>query len=474
MALPPLISREVLFGNPERVCVRISPDGSQIGYIAPSDGVLNVWVRSREGSDDRVVTHSTHRGIPAFFWTYDGQHICYIQDKDGDENWHVYAVDLTTLEERDLTPYENVQAHIASVRPEFPNEIIVAMNREDPHLHDIYRIDISTGDSELMVQNPGDIVGWDIDWRHKVRGGTAQCEDGENDLRFYHEDTDEWETLVHAPFGESVFAFGVTPDEKGFYISTTLESNTAQIGVLDFETKATTVLAQRPDVDPDGDFIVHPTKHHLQAVSFTKARKEWQFLDSDLQSHYAEASKLQDGEFDLVSRDIDDRWWIVAFTSDVDPVKYYLYDKQTRNGQYLFSQKKSLEEAVLAPMTPTEIKTRDGLTMICYLTLPVGIEQKNLPLILNVHGGPWHRDDWGLNSEVQWLANRGYAVLQVNYRGSTGFGKDFINAANKEWGGKMHDDLIDAVNWSVEQGIADPAKLGSFGASYGGYATLVG
>lgn len=474
MALPPLISREVLFGNPERINVRLSPDGGKIGYIAPFEGVLNVWVRSRAGGDDRPVTFDKQRGIRAFFWAYDGRRLCYVQDKGGDENWHVYAVDIESMDVLDLTPYENVQSHIVSVRPEHPEHILVALNVQDPHLHDIYRINIQTGQSELEVENPGDVMGWDADWEMRVRGASAQTEDGGTDLRRYHPDSGEWETLLHAPFGEMLGALAVTPDGGGFYIMSTLDSNTMRILTLDFDSRRQTVVAGRPDVDADGSVVIHPARHHLQAVSFTRMRQEWTFLDSEFEESFNAARKLDHGDMDLVSRDLDDRVWIVAFSSDTDPVKYYLYEPASGAGSYLFSQNSRLEEAPLAPMQPIEIPTRDGLTMVCYLTLPLGVPHTALPLVLNVHGGPWARDEWGLSPEVQWLANRGYAVLQVNYRGSTGFGKDFVNASNREWGAKMHDDLIDAVNWAVQKGYADPKKIAIFGWSYGGYAALVG
>ncbi|MCC6484648.1 MAG: S9 family peptidase [Armatimonadetes bacterium] len=474
MALRPLIPREILFGNPERMNVRLSPDGSKIGYIAPHEGVLNVWVRSLEGGDDRPVTFDKHRGIHAFFWAFDGERLCYIQDKDGDENWHVYAVNIQSMEALDLTPFENVQAHIISVRPEHPDRILVGLNKEEPQLHDVYSVNIRTGECELQVENTGDILGWDADWHMQVRGASAQTGDGGTDLRLYHADSGEWETLLHAPFGEMIGAVAVTPDGDGFYIMSTLESNTMRILTLDFSTKEQRVIAERPDVDVDGSAVIHPTRHHLQAVSFTRARQEWMYLDPEFEASFKEAARLHHGDADLVSRDIEDRVWIVAFSSDTDPVRYYIFNRQSGEARYLFSQNSRLEEAPLTPMQPVDIATRDGLTMVCYLSLPPGVEPKNLPLVLNVHGGPWARDEWGLNSEVQWLANRGYAVLQVNYRGSTGFGKDFVNASNKEWGGKMHEDLIDAVNWAIEKGYADPEKVAIFGWSYGGYAALVG
>ncbi len=474
MPLPPIVPREVLFGNPERMSVRLSPDGCKIGYIAPLDGVLNVWVRSVDSDDDHPVTHDAHRGIRFFLWAYDDKHLIYLQDKDGDENWHVYAVNLENQQVCDLTPYDGIQAQPLSLEPEIPDFMLIALNKEDPHLHDVYKVNINTGLGELIVKNPGDVIGWDTDWHLQIRGASAQREDGGTDLRIYNPENETWTNLLSAPFGETVYVFGITPDERNVYVSSTLDSNTSRVLAVDMTTGKQKTLAERTDVDFDGDHVIHPTRHHLEAVSFTKARQEWMFLDKEFESSFKEAAKLDNGEVNVISRDLSDQLWIIAFASDVAPVKYYLFDRKTGDGRYLFSQNTKLENVTLAPMKPVEIPTRDGLAMICYLSLPVGMEPRGLPMVLNVHGGPWARDTWGLRPEPQWLANRGYAVLQVNYRGSTGFGKAFVNAANKEWGGKMHDDLVDAVNWAVTQGIADPQKIGILGWSYGGYATFVG
>jgi len=270
-----VIPREVLFGNPDRMNVRLSPDGTKIGYIAPHEGVLNVWVRSLEGGDDRPVTHDAHRGIRVFFWAYDGRHLLFLQDKDGDENWHVHAADLESGDVRDLTPFDAVQAHPLAVEPERPDEMLVALNRENPQLHDVYLLNISTGACDLLVSNPGDIIGWDADWHLNVRVGTAQCEDGGTEVRTYDPASGEWQPLLYAPFGESIGAFGVLPDESGFYLSSSLGSNTSRVLSIDFGTKQQTVIAERPEVDFDGEAIIHPTNHHLQAIAFTRARREW-------------------------------------------------------------------------------------------------------------------------------------------------------------------------------------------------------
>lgn len=474
MALPPLIPREALFGNPDRLCVRISPDGRQLGCIAPLNGVLNVWVRPVEGGGARAVTNDTHRGIREFSWAYDGRSLLYVQDRDGDENWHVYTVDLETGQARDLTPYEGVMAAALHLSPAHPDTALVALNRDNPQLHDLYHVQISTGATELAVRNPGNVIGWDVDWDLRVIGALAQLPDGGTAQLGYNPESGEWSTLLTAPFGESIWALGVTPDHGALYMSSSLGNNTSRVLLLSLADGRQTPLAWRDGVDFDGGFIVHPTCHHLQAVSFTRAHKEWKFLDETLKADFEKAAKLAPGEPDLISRDLEDRRWIMAFTSDVHPVSYYFFNRETGQGEFLFTQNTALQDAQLAHMQAVEIKSRDGLTLVCYLTLPEGVPPENLPLVLNVHGGPWYRDHWGLNSEAQWLANRGYAVLQVNYRGSTGFGKGFVNASNREWGGKMHDDLIDAVNWAIGEGIADPDRVAIFGWSYGGYAALVG
>lgn len=473
--LPPLIPREVFFGNPDRANPQISPDGKRLAYLAADEGVLNVWVRTIGQSDDRAVTKDRKRGIRMYFWVPNNEQIVYIQDKDGDENWRLYAVDLKTNSERNLTPFDNVQARIESVDPKFPDEILVSINKRDPQFHDVFRINVRTGAMTEVAVNDQQFIGWVTDHDFKVRGGAKMSPDGGIVCHGGDSDQSNWKQL--AAWGpEDALTSGpvaVAPGGKSLYVISSVGSNTGELRELDFATGKETTIAKDQNADVS-ELFIHPDTHAVQAVGFNKARRTWKVIDESIKADFDAIAKIRDGDFNIANRDRADKTWLVVFDVDDGPVYYYAFDRTAKKGQLLFANRKALEGLALSKMKPISYKARDGLLVQGYLTVPNGVEPKNLPLVLNVHGGPWARDNWGYDGEVQWLANRGYAVLQINYRGSTGYGKNFLNAANREWGGKMHDDLVDGVKWVVDQGIADPKRIGIFGGSYGGYATLVG
>ena len=470
--LPPLIPREILFGNPERARPQLSPDGKYLAYIAPDEkNVLQVWMRTVGQQDDRQLTHDQKRGIRIYFWTYDGEQLIYLQDSEGDENWHCYSANIHSNIVRDLTPFQGVQAQPVALDPNFPDQMLVGLNLQDLSKHDVYRVNLKNGAVELDTENPGNIVSWTADSEFKVRSATAATPDGGYDL-LYRESTD-WETLRHWGPDDEGNAVSFSADNRTLYIIGSHEANAQRLLALDLTTRQETIVASDPEYDVGG-VIVHPVSRILQAVSFYRDKQEWQVLDQSIAADFDAIAQVRQGEFGISSRDLADRTWLVTYMTDDGPVYYYAYDRKSKNSTLLFSNQPKLEELQLATMQPISFQARDGLTIHGYLTTPVGISAKNLPTILLVHGGPWVRDTWGYDPEAQWLANRGYAILQVNFRGSTGYGKAFLNAANREWGAKMHDDLIDAVNWLVQQGIADPQKVAIMGGSYGGYATLVG
>lgn len=470
---PELIPRQVLFGNPERASPQISPDGKQMGYLAPDKGVLNVWVRTVGKDDDRVVTKDRKRGIRFFSWAQDSRHILYIQDREGDENWHLYSVDLNTNVIRDLSPFQGVRVQQIFTDPNFPDQLLLGMNLRNPQVFDIYRVDLRTGAIEKEAENPGHYVGWLTDHAFRIRGAVAAQPDGGFQLVVRKNADSPFEPFLTWGPDYDGTPHGFTPDGQGLYIEDNLERDTTQLYEIDLATKKKKVLAHHPAVDV-GPVLIHPTKHHVQAVGFNLHRLEWTVLDKSVAADFAALRRVHKGQFNILNRDNADHTWLVAFTSDREPVRYYAYHRDTKQATYLFSNRPRLEQYTLAPMKPVTITARDGLKLHSYLTLPVGKEPKNLPLVLNPHGGPWARNTWGYSSTAQWLANRGYVVLQVNFRGSTGFGKKFLHAGDREWGAKMHDDLIDAVNWAIEEGIADPEQICILGGSYGGYATLVG
>lgn len=472
--LPPLIPREILFGNPERARPQLSPDGKYLAYIAPDDNnILQVWLRTVGQEGDRKLTDDKKRGIRMYFWTYNPEQLIYLQDSDGDENFHLYSVNIDSNIVRDLTPFQGVKAQPIDLDPDFPNEMIVGLNLSDRQKFDVYRINLNNGAVELDADNPGNIMSWNADAKFQIRAATAATEDGGFDLLFRETVDAPWETLRHWGPDEEGGAIGFSADNNTLYIIGSHEANAQRLIALDLATRTETVMAADEQYDVGG-VVAHPTTRVIQAVSFYKDKQEWQILDQSIAEDFEIISQIRDGEFGISSRTLADDTWLVAYTTDNGPVYYYTYDRNSKTSTLLFSNQPKLEQLQLASMQPISYQARDGLTIHGYLTTPVGIPAQNLPTVLLVHGGPWARDTWGYDSEAQWLANRGYAVLQVNFRGSTGYGKDFLNAANRQWAAAMHDDLIDAVNWLVNQGIADPQKVAIMGGSYGGYATLVG
>ncbi|MEG4350855.1 S9 family peptidase [Microcoleus sp. LAD1_D3] len=471
--LPPLIQRQILFGNPEKTSPRLSPDGKYLAYIAPDENnVLQVQLRTVGQADDRQLTADKKRGIRIFFWTYSGEELIYLQDAEGDENWHLFSVNIQSNLVRDLTPFQGVQAQPIAFDRNFPNEILVGMNIRDRSKHDVYRINLKNGAVEFDTDNPGNIVGWTADAQFQVRAATATTADGGSELVFRETGDKSWESLRRWGPDEEGGAVMFSENGKILYMMGNHDANAERLIALDLETKQETDLASDPEYDVGG-IVVHPTKREIQAVSFYKDKQEWQILDQSIAEDFEDLGKFRPGEFSITSRNLADTTWLVAYMTDDGPVYYYVYDRASKTFTFLFSNQPKLEGLPLSSMEPISYTARDGLTIHGYLTKPVGVATP-VPAVLLVHGGPSARDIWGYNPQAQWLANRGYAVLQINFRGSAGYGKAFLNAGNREWAAKMHDDLLDGVNWLVETGIAQQNKIAIMGGSYGGYAALVG
>jgi dipeptidyl aminopeptidase/acylaminoacyl peptidase len=494
----PLIPRKVLFGNPDKAMARMSHDAQRLAYLAPvkndaGEGVLNVWVGPLDNPDAaKAVTHEKDRPIQGYFWAYTNKHILYAMDDKGDENFHVFAVNLDTGDVKDITPLDadkstdekgqkkKVRAEIEGVSWRDPQHVVIGLNDRDPQYHDLYLVDITTGDKKLIQKNP-DFAGFVLDEDYRVRFAEKMTPDGGTQI-FKADGKDGWDDYLKIGMEDNLTTNLSGFDKTGdvLYMIDSRNRDTGALKSVDLKTGEEKLIAENPLADV-GEVISHPTENTIQGVSFNYDRNHWQFFDKDVEDDYNLLKKLADGEIRVVSTTLDDRKWLVGFVMDDGPVRYYFYDRDTKEPKFLFSNRKDLEGQPLQKMHSVVIDARDGLKLVCYLTLPPGSDPNNtgrpdkpLPLILDVHGGPWARDDWGFNPDHQLWANRGYAVLSVNYRGSTGFGKNFANAANKEWAGKMHDDLLDAVNWAVKEKIADPAKVAILGGSYGGYATLVG
>lgn len=474
--LPPLIPRETLFGNPDRAAVQISPDGKNIAYLRPDDkNVLQVWVRplGQNALGERAVTQDPKRGIRQYFWAKDGKHLLYLQDTAGDENFHLYATNLETKTTRDLTPFPGVKVSGVDMDEKVPDQILVGLNKRNKALFDQHRITISTGEESLDTENPGNVLGWVSDSDFQVRAALAMQPDGSQTLLVRKNKAEPWEKIKTWPSEEQGAPVGFGKDANTLYLISNDNANAARLVKLDLATMKEEVIAEDKEYDVSNAMIDEKTRKPL-AVAFNKAKTEWKVLDDSVKADFEALAKVRRGEIVINNMTADQNTWLVAFTTDDGPTAYFAYYRKTKSAEFLFVNNAKLEKVSLARMEPIEYKAKDGLTIHGYLTKPVGVEAKNLPTVLYVHGGPWARDSWGFNPVIQFLANRGYAVLQVNYRGSTGYGKAFLNAGNREWAGKMHQDLIDGVDWLVKSGISDPKKIAIAGGSYGGYATLVG
>lgn len=474
-SLPPLIPRKLLFGNPEKTSAKLSPDGTKLAYLAPdANNVLNVWVRDlQKGGTDKQVTNDHKRGIRQYMWQFNNAAILYIQDKDGDENWHLYQTNIATQATKDLTPFEGVKAEIVDGDPRFPNEILVQMNKRDSTLFDVYRLNLQTGQLDLDTENPGDVIGWLADHNLQVRASQSVTEDGSTLIRVRNQVTSPWRDWLRVAPTEIGEIEDFTADNQSLYVLTSLDANTSRLLKINIKTGERIVVAEDPNYDLS-DIILHPTTYALEAIGVERDKYEWMPVDSQVRADFQFLSDRFQGSFMLASRDLANQNWIVISLSDVRPSHFYLYRRSTKSLEFLFSTQRALERYQLSPMQPIRFQARDGMILHGYLTLPYGIEPRNLPTVLLVHGGPWARDSWGLQPMVQWLANRGYAVLQINFRGSTGYGKAYLNAGNREWANKMHQDLLDGKEWMISKGYANPRKIAIMGGSYGGYATLVG
>jgi dipeptidyl aminopeptidase/acylaminoacyl peptidase len=477
-----MIPRHLIFGNPDRASVQLSHDGTQMSYLAPVNGVLNVWVGPADNPDAaKPVTNDTYRGIRSYFWAYTNKHIIFMQDKGGDENFHIYSVDLASNKTTDLTPFDGARSSVQEVSRHFPNEILLTINNRNPQLMDVHRVNISTGERQMLHENAEGFVGYISEDDMKLKFAVKMTADGGTELHRALDDN-SWTMFTKIPGDDALTTNPLGLDESGehLFMLDSRGRNTAALTQVNLETGKSEILAENDKADIQG-IMGHPTRNIVQAVQSTYERRKWQVLDQSIAKDLENLAKIADGEFNVSSRTMDDKTWIVAYVMDDGPVRYYRYDRPSGEAKFLFTNRKELENVKLAKMHPKTVKARDGLNLVCYYTLPAwtdadenGKPDKALPMVMMIHGGPWARDGWGYNPYHQWLANRGYAVMSVNYRGSTGFGKEFINAGNHEWAGKMHDDLIDAMEWAIKNGIAERDKVGIMGGSYGGYATLVG
>ena len=478
-----LIPRDLLFGNPERASVLISPDGQTLSWLAPVDGVMNVWVApASDPSQARAVTADKARGIRNYFWSYQPGVLLYLRDNGGDEDFHLFSVDVATGKATDLTPFPKTTAQVVGTSHAHPESILVGMNDRDQKWHDLYRVDLASGQRTLVEKNEDEIGGYLVDNDYVPRFATKSRPDGGQEV-LQADGKGGWKPYDTIPFEDSqtTAPMGLTTDGKILYTLDSRGRNTAALYAVDVASGDRKLLFEDKRADV-GNALSDPKTGVAQAVAVDYLREEWTPLDAGIGADLEKLQSIGPGEVGVNARTHDDKTWIVTYSAAEKPVEYYRYDRGA-DGKLtkLFSARPALDGKPLVPQWPQEIKSRDSLTLVSYLTLPKSADANNdgkadapVPMVLLVHGGPWARDSYGYNGEVQWLANRGYAVLSVNFRGSTGFGKDFTNAGNGEWAGKMHDDLIDAVQWAVKQGVTNEDQVAIMGGSYGGYATLAG
>jgi dipeptidyl aminopeptidase/acylaminoacyl peptidase len=482
------ISLDDLFRSPTRASATISPDGTRIAYLAPWRNRLNVWVHSVDDDGDaRCVTADETRSVLSYQWTDDPRCLLYTQDNGGDENWHIYRVDLDdpSAPAVDLTPFPGVRTYF-ELLADYPGKAMVGMNKRTVELADAYELDIATGELTLLAENPGRVAGW-FPSRNGDLFAFSLTADGDVELSAW--DTDDGTlrpiaTYDGADYTLGIWPMAVTPDGKGLWLGSNRNPDRTTLVRLDVATGEETDVDDHPTLSIDPRAGVFPTlpsplilsqrTGDLLGVRYLGERQVIHAPDPQFASVLQNLEKLSDGDLAAISSDDTGQRWVVSFSHDREPGLTYFYDHTTGENRDLFRPFPHLDPETLAPTTPVTIRSRDGLELHSYLTLPVGLEPKGLPLVLVVHGGPWSRDSWGFQPGVQLLTNRGYAVLQVNFRGSTGYGQAFVKAAIGEFAGKMHDDLIDAVDWAVEHGYADRDRVAIFGGSYGGYATLVG
>jgi dipeptidyl aminopeptidase/acylaminoacyl peptidase len=486
-----LIPRSVLFGNPERTNVQVSPDGKYLSWLAAKDGVLNIWVAPIDHLDAaKAITNDATRPIFSYQWTFDDRHLVYGQDKGGDGNYHLYRVDVTGGASVDLTAFDHVRVWLAGVSRRKPGTLAIIMNDRDPRRWDLYEVDLATGKRRLRYQDDEGIAaptspsGYTLDDDFNVVLATKPVPDGS--FQILRRESKGWQTWGTIPFedAETTAILGASPDGKRVFLRDTRGRDTAALVDIDIATKKLTVIAEDSGADMSSSFawtLRDPRTRTVRAASVGRLRTTWRALDKSVQPDLDGLARLAGaGEFSVPSMTADDKLWIVATSSAQHPEQFYLWDRTKRVGTYLFSTNPALDTQPLVDTTSVEVSSRDGLQLVAYLTLPRGKSfvdgraTSTSPMVLLVHGGPWARSYYGFDSWSQLLANRGYAVLDVNFRGSSGFGKRFLNAGNLQWSKKMHEDLLDAVAWAVDRNVTTTKDVAIAGRSYGGYAALVG
>jgi dipeptidyl aminopeptidase/acylaminoacyl peptidase len=472
-AVPPQIPLRDFFRNPQAAGFSISPNGKYLALLQPWNNRLNIWIEPVEGGEAKRLTSITDRDISGVSWKGNDV-VLFAKDNGGDENYHLYSVDRDGKHQRDLTPFTGVRATLVDDLEDNPTDVIIQTNQRDKQIFDAYRLNVITGKITLVAQNPGNIQQWITDWNGKIRAATTT--DGVNTSLLYRKNEQSaWKTILTTNFKESFDPEFFSFDNQHLYGVSNIGRDKAAAVEFDPETaKEVRVIYENPDADVDR-LAYSRRRKVLTLATYKTWKQQIVFFDHATEDAYKYLQQQLPG-FDVarVGRDKEENKFIVILTGDRTLGSYYLYDIKAKEIRKLADLGPWLHPDELAEMRPIEYQSRDGLTIHGYLTLPKGRDAKNLPVVVNPHGGPWARDDWEFNPEVQFLANRGYAVLQMNFRGSTGYGRKFFEASFKQWGGAMQDDITDGVHWVIQQGIADPKRVAIYGGSYGGYAVLEG
>jgi len=467
------IPLEDFFRNPEKTSIQISPEGDYLAWLEPYESMLNIFVKDLQTGEVKRVTNATKRGIYGFFWANKNR-IVYVMDEGGDENMHLYGVDWDGANPIDFTPFDKVKCNLLDDLENDEEHILFSMNQRNATIFDVYRLNLDTGEMQMIAENPGNILGWLTDHDGKLRFALAS--DGVNQDYLYRETEDaEFREIANYNFKENAGALFFTMDNRALYVSSNLNRDKRALYEYDLATgRPVKLVFEHPDVDVSNLLFSKARKVITGAVFYTDKRRYHFFDEHRRQIQDFLDNQLPGFENSLSSYTRDESKYIAFSATDRSRGAYYLLDVDKWTLEKLFDVAPWLNPDELAEVKPIQYTARDGLKINGYLTLPVGKEAKNLPVVVNPHGGPWARDLWGFNPELQFLANRGYAVLQMNFRGSTGYGRKFWELSFKEWGLTMQDDITDAVDWLVAQGIADPKRIAIYGASYGGYATLMG
>ena len=471
--MPPQIPLRDFFKNPEKSGFDLSPNGEYLAFLAPYQNRMNLHIQKVGSEEVTRITQVTERDIAGYFWADDEQ-LVYLQDHGGDENFYLTVVNRDGENERALTDIENVRTQIIDDLEDIPNEMIIALNQRNPEVFDPYRLNIATGEMQMIAENPGNIVGWMTDHAGALR--IAMTTDGVNTTLLYRDrEEDDFQPLITTNFKESVSPLFFTFDNQHFYAASNLGRDKSAIVQVNTKTgEEIEKLFEHPEVDVS--HLSYSRKRKvLTGIAYTTWKTERKFLDETTKALYDRLKRdLGEYEISVTSHNKNEDIFIVRTHSDRSLGAYYLYDQKRDTLEKIIEVSPWLEEEHMAEMKPIQYSSRDGLTIHGYLTLPVGVEPKGLPVVVNPHGGPWARDRWGFNPEIQFLANRGYAVLQTNFRGSTGYGRSFWEASFRQWGLSMQDDITDGVQYLINAGIAYPDHVAIYGGSYGGYATLAG